>query len=361
MSSKYGKDLSVAIFGQSHGKAIGVELDGIPAGEKIDEEKLQQFLDRRKPGQGPMTTLRKETDTPVFLSGVQDGVTVGFPICAIIKNADQHSHDYSNLLTNPRPSHADYTAYLKYGPSRDMRGGGHFSGRLTAPICIAGGICLQMLERRGIRIGAHLQQVYDVKDEKFPLYPTAELFDEIASRTPAVINPEAGEKMEARILEARNNLDSVGGIIECAITGIPAGLGDPMFEGIESRLAEVLFGVPAVKGVEFGNGFDAVNLHGSENNDPFILRDGKIATETNNAGGINGGITNGMPIVFRVLLKPTPSISQTQRTVNLETMEETDLVIKGRHDPCVAVRAVPVIEAAAATVVTDILLGENKL
>lgn len=361
MSSKFGETLSVSIFGESHGKAIGVELDGIPSGETVDPDKLQAFLDRRKPGQSAMTTRRKESDQPVFLSGIQDNVTTGFPICAVIKNSDQHSGDYSNLRTNPRPSHADYTAYLKYGEARDMRGGGHFSGRLTAPLCIAGGICLQMLERRGIYVGTHLLQVHNVKEEPFPLYPTKELFEKTASRNPAVLDPEAGKKMEAAIVEAAKNQDSVGGIIECAIIGVPGGVGSPMFDGIENRLAKVLFGIPAVKGVEFGSGFEAASRYGSENNDPFVLKDGRIATATNHEGGINGGITNGMPIVFRVAVKPTASISQEQNTVNLDTMQETELVIKGRHDPCIAVRAVPVVEAAAAVELTDILLGEHKL
>lgn len=308
-----------------------------------------------------MTTRRKEGDRPEFLSGIQDNTTTGFPICAVIKNSDQHSSDYSNLRTNPRPSHADYTAYLRYGESRDMRGGGHFSGRLTAPLCIAGGICLQMLERRNIHVGAHLLQVGSVKDDPLPLYPTVELFHDIASRNPAVINPEAGTKMESVIVEASRRLDSIGGIIECAVTGVPGGIGSPMFEGIENRLAKVLFGIPAVKGVEFGSGFEGALQYGSQNNDPFILKDQKIATATNHEGGINGGITNGMPIVFRVAIKPTASISQKQRTVNLDTMQETEIVIKGRHDPCIAVRAVPVVEAAAAAEITDILLGEHKL
>ncbi len=361
MSSKFGENLQISIFGESHGKAIGVEMDGIPSGESIDMEQLQTFLDRRKPGQGAMTTRRKEGDRPEFLSGIQDNTTTGFPICAVIKNSDQHSSDYSNLRTNPRPSHADYTAYLRYGESRDMRGGGHFSGRLTAPLCIAGGICLQMLERRNIHVGAHLLQVGSVKDDPLPLYPTVELFHDIASRNPAVINPEAGTKMESVIVEASRRLDSIGGIIECAVTGVPGGIGSPMFEGIENRLAKVLFGIPAVKGVEFGSGFEGALQYGSQNNDPFILKDQKIATATNHEGGINGGITNGMPIVFRVAIKPTASISQKQRTVNLDTMQETEIVIKGRHDPCIAVRAVPVVEAAAAAEITDILLGEHKL
>lgn len=361
MSSKFGESLQISIFGESHGKAIGVEMDGVPSGESIDMEKLQAFLDRRKPGQGAMTTRRKESDQAEFLSGILNDTTTGFPICAVIKNSDQHSGDYSNLRTNPRPSHADYTAYLKYGEARDMRGGGHFSGRLTAPLCIAGGICLQILERRNIHVGAHLLQVGSVKDESFPLYPTVELFQDVASRNPAVINPDAGKDMEAAIVEASKRLDSIGGIIECAVTGVPGGVGSPMFEGIENRLAKVLFGIPAVKGVEFGSGFEGALQYGSQNNDPFILKDQKIATATNHEGGINGGITNGMPIVFRVAIKPTASISQKQKTVNLDTVQETELVIKGRHDPCIAVRAVPVVEAAAAAEITDILLGEHKL
>lgn len=361
MSSKFGESLQISIFGESHGKAIGVEMDGVPSGETIDMEKLQAFLDRRKPGQGAMTTRRKESDQPEFLSGILNDTTTGFPICAVIKNSDQHSGDYNNLRTNPRPSHADYTAYLKYGEARDMRGGGHFSGRLTAPLCIAGGICLQILERRGIYVGAHLLQVGTIKDDSFPLYPTPELFQKTASRNPATVNPEAGPKMEDVIVEASKRLDSIGGIIECAITGVPGGVGSPMFEGIENRLAKVLFGIPAVKGVEFGSGFDGALQYGSHNNDPFVIKDQKIATATNHEGGINGGITNGMPIVFRVAVKPTASISQKQQTVNLDNMQETELVIKGRHDPCIAVRAVPVVEAAAAAEITDILLGEHKL
>ncbi|MCQ2486409.1 MAG: chorismate synthase [Clostridia bacterium] len=359
MSSEIGRKLKVSVFGQSHGKAIGVNIDGLPSGEAIDMEELQKFLDRRKPGQGSLTTPRKESDIPEFLSGVVDDKTCGFPICAVIHNSDQHSSDYSNLLDNPRPAHADYTAYLKYGESRDMRGGGHFSGRLTAPLCIAGGIALQSLERRGINVCAHLKQVGNVKDDSFPLYPGKDLMNEVKSRNPAVISNAAGSAMSTVIEEAAKDGDSVGGIIECIVTGIPAGLGSPMFDNIESQLASALFGVSAVKGVEFGNGFEAATLKGSENNDPFIVKDGEVKTETNNHGGVLGGITSGMPLVFRVAIKPTPSISKPQKTVNLPTMTETELTIKGRHDPCIAVRAVPVIEAVAALVVTDLLLSEG--
>jgi len=361
MSSNFGKCLKASVFGESHGPAIGVVLDGLPSGEAVDLDRLQAFLDRRRPGQNAMTTHRKETDVPEFLSGLLDGQTTGFPLCAVIRNADQHSSDYEELRTKPRPSHADYTAFVKYGDSRDMRGGGHFSGRLTAPLCIAGGICLQLLERRGISIGAHLQSVADVQDTPFPLHPTAELFAEVQSRTPAVLDPDAGTKMAAAIEAARMAQDSVGAVIECAVIGLPAGVGSPLFDGLENRLAAALFGIPAVKGLEFGSGFAGSASKGSENNDPFTVVDGKIQTTTNNSGGINGGISNGMPVVFRAAFKPTPSIGQVQKTIDLTTMEETGLTIQGRHDPCVAVRAVPVIEAVTALALTDILLEEGKL
>ena len=356
MSSEFGHILRVSVFGQSHGKAIGVNIDGLPAGEPIDLDALNAFLDRRKPGKSPLSTLRKETDIPVFLSGLENGVTCGAPLCAIIENSDQHSKDYSELADKPRPSHADYTAWVKWGGQADMRGGGHFSGRLTAPLCIAGGIAKQILARRGVYVGAHLASVGTENDSAFPLLPTAALFDEIAAKPFPVLDDRAGERMRNVILDARQNLDSVGGVIECAAIGVPAGLGDPMFDGIENRLASALFGIPAVKGLEFGLGFGSSRLHGSENNDPFAVENGQIVTETNRAGGILGGITTGMPITLRVALKPTPSISQAQRTVSLSAKEPTDLVIKGRHDPCIAHRAVPVVEAVTATVLLDILL-----
>ena len=366
MSSNFGTSLKVSIFGQSHGKAIGVTLDGLPSGEAIDLSELQAFLDRRRPGTSEVTTQRNEADIPEFLSGVVESgehevTTCGFPLCAVIHNSDQHSSDYNNLRTNPRPSHADYTAFLKYGEARDMRGGGHFSGRLTAPICIAGGICKQILARQGIYVGAHLQRVGRALDEPFPLHPSKELFEEVAGRNPAVIDPASGLKILDEVYAAKMDTDSVGGIIECAVTGFPAGIGDPMFDGIENELAKALFGIPAIKGVEFGNGFAAAELRGSENNDAFVAEDGTVRTETNRSGGIQGGISNGMPILFRVAVKPTPSIAKPQKTVDLETMEETELVIKGRHDPCIALRAVPVVEAMAAIVLTDLLLQNRKL
>ena len=359
MSSEFGNILRVSVFGQSHGKAIGVNIDGLPAGEPIDLEGLNAFLDRRKPGKSPLSTARKESDTPVFLSGLENGVTCGFPLCAVIENSDQHSSDYSELADKPRPSHADYTARVKWGGHADMRGGGHFSGRLTAPLCIAGGIAKQILARRGIFVGAHLAAVGTENDAPFPLHPTAELFDAIAAKPFPVVDDGAGDRMQALILEARQDLDSVGGIIECAAIGLPAGLGDPMFGGVENRLAAALFGIPAVKGVEFGLGFGSSRLRGSENNDPFTVENGTVVTASNRAGGILGGITTGMPVTLRTAIKPTPSISRPQQTVRLSAMESAELVIRGRHDPCIAHRAVPVVEAVTATVLLDLLLEGN--
>ena len=359
MSSEFGKQLRVSVFGQSHGKAIGVNIDGLPAGEAIDLDELNAFLDRRKPGKSPLSTARKETDTPVFLSGLEDGVTCGFPMCVMITNSDQHSSDYSELADKPRPSHADYTARVKWGGHADMRGGGHFSGRLTAPLCVAGGIAKQILARRGIYVGAHLAAVGTEDDAPFPLRPTKELFDAVAAKPFPVLDDGAGERMQAVILEARQNLDSVGGTIECAAIGLPAGLGDPMFDGIENRLAAALFGIPAVKGVEFGLGFGSSRLRGSENNDPFTVENGTVVTASNRAGGILGGITTGMPVTLRTAIKPTPSISRPQQTVSLSAMENTELVIRGRHDPCIAHRAVPVVEAVTSAVLLDLLLEGN--
>ena len=359
MSSEFGNILHISVFGQSHGRAIGVVVDGLPAGEEIDLEELQRFLDRRRPGKDGLSTARKETDVPNFLSGLEDGKTCGAPLCAVIPNADQRSRDYGELQDKPRPGHADFTAWAKWRGHADMRGGGHFSGRLTAPLCVAGGVAKQILARRGIFVGAHLASVAGIPDRRFPLLPTAELFDQIAAQPFPVLDEEAGERMRAAILAAKDDLDSVGGIIECAAVGLPAGLGDPMFGGVENRLAAALFGVPAVKGVEFGEGFRAAALRGSENNDPFTMEDGRIRAETNRAGGILGGITTGMPLVLRAAVKPTPSIGRTQRTVSLSRLENAGLTIHGRHDPCVAHRAVPVVEAVSAAGLLDMLLEGN--
>ena len=359
VSSEFGKLLRISVFGQSHGRAIGVVMDGLPAGEAVDLEELQRFLDRRRPGKSPLSTARKETDAPSILSGLENGVTCGAPLCAVIENADQHSKDYRELADKPRPGHADYTAWVKWKGWADMRGGGHFSGRLTAPLCVAGGIAKQILARRGVFVGAHLAAVAGIPDRPFPLHPTAELFEAVAAKPFPVLDDEAGEEMQAAILAAKNRLDSVGGVVECAAVGLPAGLGDPMFDGVENRLAAALFGVPAVKGVEFGAGFQAASLHGSENNDPFEMENGAVRAASNHAGGILGGITTGMPLVLRTAVKPTPSIAQAQKTVSLSRREDAELTVHGRHDPCIAHRAVPVVEAVTAAVLLDLLLEGN--
>ncbi len=356
MSSEFGKILKMQVFGQSHGRAIGVVLDGLPAGFKIDEEALYAFLSRRKPGTSRLSTQRQEADKPVFLSGLVDGVTAGSPLCAVIENTDTRSGDYAALTDLPRPSHADLTARIRYGEAVDMRGSGHFSGRLTAPLCVAGGIAKQLLAQKGIYVGAHLLSIENESDEAFPLHPTPELFAEIAAKPIPVISDDAGARMAEAVERARTEADSVGGVIECAAVGLPAGLGSPMFDGMENRLAAALFGVPAVKGVEFGAGFAAAGMRGSAHNDPYIVENGVVRTSKNDAGGILGGITTGMPVIVKCAMKPTPSIGKTQRTVSLSRMEPAELAIKGRHDPCVAIRAVPVIEAVTAFTVLDILM-----
>ena len=359
MSSEIGKALKISVFGQSHGKAIGVVVDGLPAGFRLDEEALYGFLSRRKPGTSRLTTQRREDDRPVFLSGLADGVTAGSPLCAVIENTDTRSGDYADFTDLPRPSHADYTAKMRYGTDVDMRGSGHFSGRLTAPLCIAGGIARQILETKGIYVGAHLLSVGKERDEPFPLRPTKALFDAVAQKPIPVLSDEAGARMAAEIEAARAEADSVGGVVECAAVGLPVGLGSPMFDGVENHLAAALFGVPAVKGVEFGAGFEAAAMRGSEHNDPYIVENGEICTAKNDAGGIIGGITTGMPLVLKCAMKPTPSIGKPQQSVRLSTMEPEELTVKGRHDPCVAVRAVPVIEAVTAFTLLDILLEEQ--
>lgn len=359
MSSTYGERLKLSIFGQSHGHAIGMTLDGIPAGLPLDAEKLQAFLNRRAPGQNNHSTPRKEADRPKFLSGIVDGYTCGAPIAAIIENTNTRSGDYNNLKDCPRPGHADFTAQIKYGGYQDVAGGGHFSGRLTAPLCIAGGLCKQWLETLGIRIGAHIVAIGGVVDEPVHLDWVNPDLDAIGSDFP-VLNPQAGQKMREAIAAAKADGDSVGGLIECVVTGLPAGLGEPMFGGMESKIAQIVYGIPAIKGLSFGSGFAGSHMRGSENNDPFIIENGQVKTEHNYAGGILGGITNGMPLVFEVAVKPTPSISKSQRSVSMSRMEETELVVKGRHDPCIVPRAVPVVEAAAAIAIYDAILMNVK-
>lgn len=356
MSSTYGESLKLSIFGQSHGPAIGMTLDGIPAGLPVDTDALQLFLNRRAPGQNDFSTPRKEEDRPEFLSGLLDGKTCGAPIAAIIYNRNTRSADYSELKDRPRPGHADYTAEIKYGSNQDAAGGGHFSGRLTAPVCIAGGLCLQWLTQMGIRIGAHIVNVGNAAD--IPFDPMAPQLDLIHSDFP-VISEESGIKMRNEIAKAKTDGDSLGGIIECAVTGLPVGLGEPMFGGMESRIAQIIYGIPAVKGLDFGAGFSSGYMRGSQNNDPFTFDGENVKTITNHAGGILGGITNGMPLYFQVAIKPTPSILRPQQTVSLSRGVDVELQIKGRHDPCIVPRAVPVVEAAAAIAIFDAVLSRT--
>ena len=353
MSSTYGENLKLSIFGQSHGPAIGMVLDGIPAGLPVNTDELQAFLNRRAPGNGDWSTPRKEADQPEFLSGILNGATSGAPIAAIIQNTNTRSGDYDSLKNRPRPAHADYTAQVKYGGYQDAAGGGHFSGRLTASICIAGGLCKQWLTQMGISIGAHILSIGTVTDDSFdPIRPQLELVDALFP----VLCRDASVQMQSAIAEVRKASDSIGGRIECAITGLPVGLGEPMFGGVESKLSQILYGIPAVKGLSFG---DTMTL-GSDNNDAFTWENGTVRTETNHCGGILGGITNGMPVVFTVSVKPTPSIALPQQTVDLQTGENVTISITGRHDPCIVPRAVPVVEAAAAIAIYDLILGNTQ-
>lgn len=353
MSSTYGENIRLSIFGQSHSPAIGMTLEGIPAGEHIDFDQLQRFMERRAPGRKAYSTARREADVPEFLSGVRGEYTCGTPLTAIIRNGDTRSKDYAAFSAVPRPGHADYTADVKYFGYQDYAGGGHFSGRLTAPLCIAGGICLQILKRQGIEVISRIKSIGNVEDE-------SPLLSSTAGKDFPAVDEAAGKAMQEAIEQARMQGDSLGGIIECAVLGLPAGLGDPMFGGMENRIAAIVFGIPAVKGIEFGAGFQAAKLTGSRNNDSFVIEDGRIKTRSNNCGGILGGITDGMPLIFRAAVKPTPSIAMEQDSVDMKELKAAKLIVGGRHDPCIVPRAVPCMEAAAAIAVYDALLGRRK-
>lgn len=357
MSSNYGDKVKISIFGQSHSDAIGVVIDGLPVGEEIDLEAAQRFLDRRAPGKNAYSTPRKEEDEVRVVSGLFQGRTCGAPICAMIENTNTRSKDYDQLKDMPRPGHADFTAEVKYGGFQDHRGGGHFSGRLTAPLCFAGAVCLQILERRGIYIGAHILSIHKEKDKSFDAAEiTKEALAEVIAKNFPTMDEQAGEKMIGIIQKAREQGDSVGGVIESVAIGLPVGIGEPMFDGLESKLSSILFAIPAVKGVEFGEGFGVCELFGSENNDSFYIEEtGQIKTKTNHHGGSLGGISSGMPLVIRTAFKPTPSISKNQDTVSLKRGENATLRVTGRHDPCIVPRAVPCVEAAVAIAILDLL------
>ena len=368
MANVYGSNIKLSIFGGSHDPEIGMVLEGFPAGVILTHDELMALMSRRAPGQGAWATTRREPDIPIFTAGVierdEDGVrtyiTDSTTIHAVIVNQNQHSGDYASLADVPRPSHADFAARMKFGDSVDLRGGGKYSGRLTAPLCIAGALCLAYLKARGIEIGAHISEIGSVKDKPFPTVSLTvdELHRPAATLFP-VIDPDAGEAMKGEIECARMAADSVGGAVECAVIGLPVGLGDHPFDGMEARISSILFSIPAVKAVAFGDGFDFVRAYGSSHNDAYRMgEDGEIRTKTNHCGGIVGGMSTGMPVIFTAAFKPTPSIGSEQESVSLSRRENTTLIIHGRHDPCIVPRAVPVIEAAAAVAVVDLLLDK---
>lgn len=357
MSSCWGNKVKISIFGESHGKGIGVVVDNLPAGEKIDMEQVLMHMGRRAPGKDKTATPRLEKDLPQILSGMLNDTTTGTPMCAVIENTNTRSGDYGNLLTAPRPGHGDYPGFIRYNGFNDIRGGGHFSGRLTAPIVFAGSVCRQILEKKGIKIASHIQSVGKVCDSRFnPLNVDEGLIDSLNKQSFPVIDPSSEPKMREYIENARMSQDSTGGVIECVATGVPAGIGSPMFGGVENLISSIMFGIPAVKGIEFGAGFAITEMLGSQANDQYAYdENGRVVTLSNNNGGITGGITNGMPILFRIAVKPTPSISKPQQTVDLTKHENTELVIHGRHDPCIVPRATVVAESALAIALINLL------
>ena len=361
MSGMYGMNIKIAIYGESHGASIGLVIDGVPPGLKLDLEAIEKEMARRAPGKNQLSTQRKESDSFAIQSGFFEGYTTGTPLCVVIKNSDQHSKDYSILKDKMRPGHADYAGFVRYQGFNDYRGGGHFSGRLTAPLVFIGAVAKQALAQEGMLVGAHILQIADIKEENFnPLGIDDKTVAELNAKEFAVLDDAIGEKMQAKIIEAKAELNSVGGVIETMVTHVPAGLGAPYFDSVESRLSHALFSVPAVKGLEFGAGFGISAMTGAEANDALHFEDGKVVADTNHNGGVTGGITNGMPVTFRVAIKPTPSISREQKTVSLVEQCDTTLTIVGRHDPCIVQRAVPVIEAVTAWTMWDLLIEAKK-
>lgn len=357
MSSAIGEKIKLSVFGESHGEAIGCVIDGLPAGVKLDFDEIYKDMLRRAPGKDLTSTPRLEKDIPKIISGVLDGVTTGAPLTCVIENTNTKSGDYSNLMTVPRPSHSDYPAYVKYNGFNDIRGGGHFSGRLTAPIVFAGAVAKQVLKEKGVFIGAHIKQIGTACDVLVNYNDiTKELVLSLASKSFSLVDQSREETMRNEVEKARISLDSVGGIVECFAVGLPVGVGGNMFDTVEGRLASILFGVPAVKGVQFGLGFDFADKNASTVNDEYEVKNGEVKTLSNNNGGVLGGMTNGAPLVVSAVIKPTPSIAKKQKSVNLQTMENTELEIHGRHDPCIVPRAVPVIESAVALGLLDLMM-----
>lgn len=361
MSSVIGNNIKLSVFGESHGEAIGCVIDGLPCGIKLDFDKIYADMARRTPGKDKASTPRLEKDVPHILSGVIDGVTTGAPLAMIIENENVKSGDYENIMTVPRPSHSDYPAYVKYCGNNDVRGGGHFSGRLTAPLVFAGAVAKQVLSEKGVTVGAHIKRIGKAADDCFDMNCVdEELLKALNSKQFSVINPSAKEKMRAEIEKYRADGNSIGGEIECAATGLTAGLGGNMFDTVEGALSKILFGVPAVKGVQFGLGFGFAGANAKAVNDGYEIKDGRVALKSNNNGGVLGGITSGAPLIVSVAIKPTPSIVSPQSSVNLKTMKNETLEINGRHDPCIVPRAVPVIEAAVAFGLLDIITNQGQ-
>ena len=355
MKNTFGNHLTVTLFGESHGKAIGAVIDGLPPGVKIDYELMADMMEKRKAA-GTISTGRREEDIPEFVSGIKDGYTEGTPVAFFIPNQNQHSSDYNDLKDTARPGHADYTGHIKYRGYEDASGGGHFSGRLTAPLVAAGSICVHMLNTKGIRIGTHIARLKDIEDRPFNEGDLSSDIDILDHKRFATLDEKKGEAMIALINAAREEKDSVGGILDTAVIGLEPGIGEPEFDSVEADLSHAIFSIPAVKGIEFGSGFGFADLYGSEANDPFTVRNGKIVTTTNHNGGINGGITNGMPIRFRTVIKPTPSIARKQNTVDYVQKKEKELEIHGRHDPAIIHRARVVVDAMTAITLTDLMM-----
>ena len=353
MSNVFGEKVKITLFGESHGNGIGAVIDGLPSGFAIDFDALARDMARRAPGSSPLSTTRREADEVEVLSGVFEGKTTGAPLAVLIRNTNTRSGDYQPHL--PRPSHADYVADVKYGGCQDYRGGGHFSARVTAPLVWAGSLARQILEQKGVSLAAHIARIGAVEDTRFT-QPDAALLQALPNKPFPVLDDSVAEKMTAEVLAAKAEADSVGGIVECAAVGLPVGLGEPFFDSMESKLSHLLFSIPAVKGVEFGDGFALSAMRGSDANDPLRMQDGRVVTATNRNGGINGGITNGMPLIVRAAFKPTPSIGKEQQTVDLRTGENATLQIHGRHDPCIVPRAVPIVEASVALCLLDAML-----
>lgn len=360
MSSIWGNNIKLSLFGESHGTAIGVNIDGLPPGIELDMEEINMEMHRRSPGKDKISTSRKELDEFEILSGYFNNKTTGTPLCVMINNIDINSRDYEMTKRIARPGHADFTGNVKYFGHNDYRGGGHFSARITAPLVFAGAIAKQILKQQNIIVGSHIKSIGDILDESFnktKLNP--EILDELRNKKIPTINNEKAFEMEGLILKTKEELDSVGGIIEVGVINLMPGLGSPFFDSVESRISHMMFSIPGVKGIEFGSGFDISRMKGSLANDELYIEEGVVKTYTNNNGGILGGITNGMPIIFSVALKPTPSIAKAQRTIDMDKKENVEIKVVGRHDPSIVVRAIPVVEAATALVMLDLLMEMN--